>query len=402
MQSPSRHQLLPVLLKRPKRVLVSSRTSLLAVAVCALSFSVDTANLALAARGPEHLAVAATDTRADRGIVRRLQTNSPWDWVGDGLQTGVAPRLRAKGRRLFAISRRDASITQIDIDSWQIQRTYDLGNEVGPLDLAVVNRRRAYVSVQGESHLLRLDLKTGATTQVFDFQPLVAAENLAEASGLQVHQGRLYVQLREVEEEPKGKTPAHIVVIDLATETIIDADPIAAGIQAITLAGTFGKMKMQVLRRQRWLVLSATGIFFDQGGIEAINLDTLASEGLLIREEDGLVGAELGAFVMLNARRGYLAYSTDLLLSSHLNEFRSFGVPTIEELLTSLDYFIPALVRSRRHGVFFAPEGGSGKTAGVHVYRSRNGERLTAEVTPSVGPASDLELLRGAKIRPRR
>jgi hypothetical protein len=78
---------------------------------------------------------------------------------------------------------------------------------------------------------------------------------------------------------------------------------------------------MQVIPETRQLFVSATGGSFDDGGIEIIDLDELKSLGLVLRESDGNLGADVGAFFMVTPDRGYVVVTTDFELSSHLTPF---------------------------------------------------------------------------------
>jgi hypothetical protein len=169
-------------------------------------------------------------------------------------------------------------------------------------------------------------------------------------------------------------------------------DPVREGLQAIELAGTFPKMKMQVVEETRRLFVSATGAFFDAGGIEVIDLDDLRSDGLAIREDDDFTGADLGAFVMVDADRGFLAYSTDLLLSSHLHQFSLDGGVDEAELAVALDYFSPAIGYDPSTDSVFFPVGGSIEN-GLYVFDAATGERLTDRLIPTSGPPTDLIVL---------
>jgi hypothetical protein len=151
---------------------------------------------------------------------------------------------------------------------------------------------------------------------------------------------------------------------------------------------------MQIAPGTRRLFVSATGGFFDAGGIEVIDLDGLRSLGLVIREADGFTGADLGAFVMVTAQRGFLVYSTDLDLSSHLKPFSlSGGVEPGPELHVSVGYFVPALAHDARTRTLFVPDGVFGRQ-GVLLFDADSGDRLTTEPLPTQGPPTDL-LLRG-------
>ena len=194
--------------------------------------------------------------------------------------------------------------------------------------------------------------------------------------------------------EPGGfALPAYLAVVDIATEQLIDVDPIAPGIQAIELLGTAPKGKMQIIAQTRRIFVSATGDFWDEGGIEMIDLDTLQPVGLAVREADGDVGADVGSFVMVTPERGYLVNSTDLVISSHLVSFTvSGGVDPGPGPHDCIGYFAPTLVHDPQTSTFFFPEGGY-DGHGVHVFDAATGTRLTTDPTATTGPPTDLALL---------
>jgi len=57
---------------------------------------------------------------------------------GDAIAVGGDPTLRIAGDRLYAVSLQDGSVTAIDCASWSVVRTYDVGSQGHPLDIAVV------------------------------------------------------------------------------------------------------------------------------------------------------------------------------------------------------------------------------------------------------------------------
>jgi len=154
---------------------------------------------------------------------------------------------------------------------------------------------------------------------------------------------------------------------------------------------------MQVLPASGRLFVSATGIFQDEGGIESIDLGTLKSLGVFIRELGPGAGADVGAFVMTRGKSGYLVVSTDLLSSSHLKGFSiGGGIHPPSDLETNLDYFVPALVHDPRTDALFLPvraDGGYHNAHGVHVFDAGTAIRLSREPVPTGAPPADLELL---------
>ena len=354
------------------------------------------ANAGVSLVGPEpRLAVGWSVELGTEGRVRAMRTSAPFDWVTEEIPVGAEPRLRARRGRLFAVSASARTITMIRTRTWSVVRTFNLKEFGAPLDIAVASRREAYVTIEGRDALLRLDLETGAVEEAADLAALVEKDAVADPSGLELAGGRIFIQIRQLNaEDGTPREPSLLGVFDVAAQQLVDADPETEGVQGIRLAGTYAKMKMQTLHTKRLLFVSSSGAFFDNGGIEKISLDTLESQGLIVAEQDGHVGADLGAFAMLGEHRGYLVYSTDLLLSSHLHAFHDSAVdPT--ELHVLLDYFMPAIVLVRRTATLFVPDNSFGN-AGVVAFRSSDGTRLTEDPTPTDAGPSDLEAIRGA------
>jgi hypothetical protein len=304
--------------------------------------------------------------------------------------------LRAHGRHAYLLSRATGVLAVHDLRSAKRKKRFDLDASTLPQDLVVLGPRLAYVSRERATHLLRIDPKNGRRSEVVDLSGFADADGNPDLGNLLVHDGRLYVQIRRHDDQGAFAPPAMIAVVDLATESLVDADPARGGVQAIELAGTSPKMGMQVIGDPPKLFVSATGGFFDDGGIERIDVATLASEGLVIAEDDGEVGADLGAFVMTSESEGFLVFSTDLLLSSHLKPFSlAGGVEPGPEWIVSLDWFAPALAYDPETALLYYPHNDTGGApgTGVHVFDAVGGERLTDVAAPAPGPPSDLLLV---------
>jgi len=340
--------------------------------------------------GPLAVAVDAQDG-ASLTTVRLMP---PWRARTGIATTGPQSTVRLSGRVAYTASRGDGTVRVIDLGSRRTLRIFQLGASSAPQDVAVVSERRAYVTLADSATLLRIDPVSGETARVVDLSPFADADGDPDPSMMAVHEGRLFIQLQRLNADaPFGQErPALLAVVDLATETLVDTDPDSEGVQAIALEGTFPKFKMQIVEESRRLFVSATGAFFDDGGIEMIDLDALRSLGLVIRERDGLTGADLGAFVMVTPETGYLIFSTDLLLSSHLQRFSlRGGVESGPELHVSLDYFVPALAHDAATRQIFLPDGGI-RPGGVFVFDAETGERLSSGAIPVGGMPSDAAL----------
>ena len=155
---------------------------------------------------------------------------------------------------------------------------------------------------------------------------------------------------------------------------------------------------MQVTTSPERLFVSATGGFFDAGGIEAIDLASLRSLGLVLREDSGQAGADVGAFVMVKPEVGYLTFSTDLLLSSHLVRFVPGAVVT-GELHVTLDYFVTAILHDPASRQLFLIDGGV-LPPGVFVFDAESGAKWTREAIETDGFPTDAVFV-GGRVRAR-
>jgi hypothetical protein len=317
---------------------------------------------------PSKVVVAWTDVTTNQGHVRAFSAAAPWVFDTPAIPVGADSTLRLADDRLYAVSTSDATITVIDTDAWAVLHTHEVCKGNDPVDIAVITADLAYVSCINETHLLRIDPLTGETTRAVDLSVFADADGIPDMNMLAVHENHLFVQLRRIDSSAFHVVPpAMIAVINLDSEQLVDADPGTPGIQAIELQGMTPRFKMQIVEVTRRLFVSASGAFFDDGGIEMIDLDTLQSLGLVVQEIDGMTGADLGAFVLVSPERGYLTFSTDFALSSHMVEFSvSEGVVPSGALFETLGYFVPTLPVDARSGTLFFPDGAS-STPAVHV-----------------------------------
>jgi hypothetical protein len=345
---------------------------------------------ALAVAG-QRVAVAWDDVSL-AGRLAAVDAAPPYAVVTPTLTLGGDAVLRAAGARLFHLSRTSGVLSRVDPAAWSVAQSYALGAASLPRDLAVVSVGTAYVSRRDARFLARLNLATGALANAVDLAPLGAGDGNPAQDTMLVHDGRLYLQLAG---EPGTPQPHAIAVIDLATETLVDANPSLPGVQGIALVGTGPRFKMQIVPGANELLVSATGAFHDFGGLERISLTTLTSLGLEVLEQFE-AGADMGAFTQIDGSRGWLVFSTDLLLSSHLHPYTfETGMDPFEADVL-LNYFVPHMVYVPTSDTLFWPE-----PDGVQPFDASTGDaRAEATPLPVAGIPTDLELLAGPAVVP--
>jgi len=284
------------------------------VSLAALLFTLADATRAEAV---SHVAIAWDDTGAGTSWVGAVAADAPNSFVGPPLPVSGDGVLRAAGETLLHVSRSAGELTQIELSAagTMSSETIVIGSDFELRDVAVVDASTAWLSARGRDFLVAVDLTTGTVTNGIDLRPLGVAVGVLTPERMLVHQGRLYLQLRRL---LGSNQTSYVAVIDIATETIVDADPVAAGVQGIALAGTEPRYEMQVVPGTQRLMLSATGALLDAGGIETIDLDTLTTEGVLLSDTGGFPTNDFGPFLMLDATMGWFSGATSIVESSHL------------------------------------------------------------------------------------
>jgi hypothetical protein len=346
--------------------------------------------LALAAhaapgRAEPGLLVVAWD-EAGAGRVAGLDLAPPFGFRTPALDVDADGRVRTGFGRVLHLSRATGALRLIDPATWSVVLGVPIPAALAPRDVAWVSPTRAYVTCAGSASLLRVDLESGDVEPAVDLSPLGVGDGNPVMESIAHHEGRLYVQLAGPSAFPPE--PHFLAVVDVASEQLVDADPDSPGPQAIALQGTAPRFKMQVAPGTRRLVVSATGDLNPDGGLELVDLDSLQSLGVPIREFQGANGNDIGAFVMLDADRGWLVFATDIVLSSHLHPFTLSAGTEVFEAATSLFYFAPHLVHDAAGHRLYWPEPG-----GVRAFDAETGAPLAALPTPLPGDPTDLALL---------
>lgn len=273
--------------------------------------------IASAAGAASHVAIAWDDAAAGTSWVGVVAADAPNAFVAPPVQVSGDGVMRFADGVLYHVSRAAGELTRLTpgTDGGLSAETTAIGADYELRDMALVSPTTAWLSARARDFLVRVDLTSGVITNGLDLRPLGVAPGVLTPERMLVHEGRVYVQLRRL---MGSNQTSFVAVIDLGTESIVDADPVAPGPQAIALAGTEPRHKMQVVPGTRRLMVSATGALLDDGGIETIDLDTLTSEGVLLGDDDGFPTNDFGPFVMISPTRGWFSGATSIVESSHL------------------------------------------------------------------------------------
>lgn len=292
----------------------------------------------------------------------------------------------------------------LDPTSFEPVRIISFPAGSNPQDVLAVGGT-AIVSFYDRATLQRFDVTSGAMIASIDLSSFADSDGLPEA-GCMIRDGNhLFVQLQRLDRSPLPdvQVPGLLAVVDLATNQLVDANPMVPGTQAITLTGILPRLPMQI--EGRILYVSVPGGFYDQtGGIEAVDLDALRSLGFAFVEKQ-IGAAQMSAFLFVSPERGYFVHHTDLTQSSHLVSFSRPTGSFLQEHFVSFGG-VERLAYDSTTGQIYFPDNDP-TTHGIRVFDATTGTQLTT-LPIAVGlPPADLAIARatptdspsGARLR---
>jgi hypothetical protein len=197
---------------------------------------------------------------------------------------------------------------------------------------------------------------------------------------MEMDRGRLFVQIGL-----HGNTGERgvLAVVELKSETLIDVDADAPGVQGIALVGTLPRLKMQIVGRT--LFVSATdSAAWGAGGIEMVDLDELRSIGFALGENG--IGVEISGFVMVSPCEGFYLFHTSIIASTHLKPFSiAKGSPPGQEMLLLAGDKLGNLAYDPYAHLLLLPSPIAG-SEGVHVFDARSQIQIGGPIAVGQAP----------------
>ena len=338
---------------------------------------------AAAGPGKDATIFVVTGSFGGGGTLVSVQRQSPWEAVTVATLDSPDAVVQSFSGLIYVVEPATDLIRVFD-DAGAEVRSFSVGDRTIPRDILGVTRTRAYVTRAGSTHLYRVDPQTGVGSDVIDLGVFADADGNPDMERMATDGSRLFIQLRRLGPLPEavpGGTNGAIAVVDLASESLIDADPSTPEIDAIELDGPSPRLRMHVGGAGEFLLVSATdGNHLSlNGGVEYVDLPTLASEGFVLAE--GKLAA-LGGFVMTGESEGYFVFHTDIVASNHLKSFTiSGGAVPGPEIVFDFGVYLDALLFDPGTGLLFMPAASSG----LHVVDTATNEPVTLKPIPLPG-----------------
>ncbi|MYB69195.1 MAG: T9SS type A sorting domain-containing protein [Gemmatimonadetes bacterium] len=272
---------------------------------------------------------------------------------------------------------------------------FSVGNGANPHDIEIVTPDRAYVTRYETASLLIVNPQDGAELGEIDLSAFADADGLPEVSQIVRVGDRLYLSCQRLDRN-SGWGPvdvSYLIVVDLATDTLVDVDPDAEGVQGIALS--VANPNSMVVIGEQIAVGVVVGFGDRAGGVEIVDTATNRSLGLVVSEED--LGGDITSMVLVDQNRGYAVVADE----NFANSVRPFdlssgtvGVP-LENISGG---FIPNLaVDGDRlivadRGSFSDPA-----SAGLKLYDAATGAFLSGPIDTGL-PPQDIVVLSDAAV----
>jgi hypothetical protein len=330
-------------------------------------------NVALAGCPPARLIALSRG-----GRIASLDIAAPWSVrAADDLSAAIASA-RCRGGRCLVVHPAPAdSISVVAAADLSAADPILLERGADPRDVALVDDHTAVVSQYGRAELLEVDLTTRTTVPI-DLRALADADGLPEALRLASCGRRVFVQLRRVDHttDAPAAIGAALAVIDLdrpANDRLVDADPVAPGVQGIALAARPDFDMPTDCGAGILYVAEPAPVLQGGSRYEQIDLETLIAHELPID-----TGAEAGGFEVVGPDQFWLITHTDFGpgASSHLS---FVGGPPTETYNTFASEHVDDLAFDREEDLLFFPDpcapgpANPSCATGIHVFHAHTG-----------------------------
>ena len=191
---------------------------------------------------------------------------------------------------------------------------FSVGNGTNPHDIEIVASDKAYVSRYDAASLLIVNPQDGAELGQIDLSAFADADGLPEVSQIVRVGDRLYLSCQRLDRNGSWGPAdvSYLIVVDLATDALVDVDPDAEGVQGIALSAG-NPNSMAVVGEQ--IAVGVVVNFGDRaGGVEIVDTATNRSLGLAVTEED--LGGDITSMVLVDQNRGYAVVADENFANS--------------------------------------------------------------------------------------
>ncbi len=263
-------------------------------------------------------------------------------------------------------------------------RQFSTGPGSNPHDIAFISPTKAYVTRFELGDLLIVNPQNGATLGVIPLGAFADADGIPEMDQMVRVGTRVFVSLERLDRN-NGFVPADsslVAVIDTQADTVIDANPLQAGIQAIRLQGTQPFTEFAFDKPTSRLLIGCVGNFgVMDGGIERIDPVNLVSGGFAISEAQ--LGGDVNDLVWDGPARSF-AIVSDASYNTLLVAFDANAGAVTDTVFAPGGYSLADAALDDRGELYVAKNDFS--APGVFVFDAATGAALAGPLNTGLPP----------------
>ncbi len=256
-----------------------------------------------------------------------------------------------------------------------------------PHDMAFVDLSKAYITRYGQNDLLIVNPLTGERLGTVELSVFADSDGLVEMDQMVIVDGKLFVTLQRLDRNNffAASNSSYMVVIDTATDQIIDVDDTTPEIDAIILEGRnpFGRIAY-LSTTDRIYVSNASNfsIADEYGGIEAINPNTNTTDGIILTDNE--LGGPLGVMAILNETTAYITVFDESF--NNLVVPFDFSARTVDTALACIGTsFIPSLAFDHNDMLYIADQ--DTNNPGIQVFDPSTNEKIEGPISTGLPPS---------------
>lgn len=263
---------------------------------------------------------------------------------------------------------------------------FSVGNGSNPHDIEIVAPDKAYVTRYGTSELLVVDPRDGTELARIDLSAFADADGLPEVSQIVRVGGRVYLSCQRLDRNGAWGPvdDSFLIVVDIASDSLVDVDPDVEGVQGIVLSAP-NPNSLAVIGDH--IVVGVISSFGDrEGGVDVIDTKSNRSLGLAVSESE--LGGDINSLVMINGEVGYAVISDE----NFVNSVRSFNLRTVEvgAPLQGISGGFVANLAVDGSRLIVADQGSFSdpNSAGIKIYDAVEGTLLAGPIVTGLPPVS--------------
>ncbi len=331
--------------------------------------------------------VYATDFSS--GSISDIQFGPPRTVAPDQSSVSSDAVLRHHDGLLYVVNRFGFDNIQVldPANSFATVQQFSVGNGSNPHDIELVSTTKGYVARYESPDLWIVNPQTGAHTGTISLAAFADDDGIPEMDRMILWGGRLFVSLQRLDRN-NFFTPtdsSQIVVIDVVTNALIDADPSAPGTQGILLP--FQNPNTEIVADTNGkIVVGCTGNFgVADGGV--VQIDPIALSVTSIEVSESALGGDINDVAVQTTERGFTVVS-DGSFNTILKPYRRDLGTVQSPILSTSGFFLADIEVNDRAELWVCDRTPSGP--GIRVFDAASGSELTAMPLDTSIPPQDI------------